>query len=131
MGQPIATQKPGGICFAFPDTCNTPSPGGPVPLPYPNQGDLGQAVRVSTTVRIGGKPLVLKDSEITMSTGDEAGSLGGVLSGTIKGKVTFATSSTRVKVEGKGVVRMGDITQQNNNNAVGTVLSGEPTAMGG
>ena len=131
MGQPIATKTAGGICFAFPDVCLTPTPGGPVPIPYPNTGDLGQAVKVSTSVTIGGKPVILADSEIPTTTGDEPGSVGGVSSGMIKGKVTFVTFSTKVKVEGKGVVRLGDTTQQNNGNAVGTVLYGEPTILGG
>ncbi len=109
----------------------TPTSGGPVPIPYPNQGDLGQATSTSTKVKIKGNPVILQDSQIPSTTGDEAGSVGGVMSGMIQGKVTFATYSTKVKVEGKSVVRMGDTTQQNNNNAVGTVLSGESTVMGG
>jgi uncharacterized Zn-binding protein involved in type VI secretion len=131
MGQPIATQTAGGICLAVPDVCLTPTAAGPVPVPYPNMGDLGQAVKVSTSVTIGGKAVILADSEIPTTTGDEAGSVGGVSSGMIKGKVTFTTSSTKVKVEGKGVVRLGDTTQQNNGNAVGTVLYGEPMVLGG
>lgn len=132
MPQPITTKSPGGMCFAFPDICLTPVPiVGTIPIPYPNLGDLAQATKTSTSVKINGKPIVLEDSEIPMSTGDETGSIGGVASGKIKGKVTFATFSSTVKVEGKGVVRMGDTTQQNDNNAVGTVLYGETTVKGG
>ena len=132
MGMPIAIKTTEGICFAFPDTCLTPTPAGPVvPVPYPNIGELGQAVMVSTRVKINGKPVILQGSEIPMSSGDEAGSLGGVLSGKIKGRVTFITSSQRVRIEGRGVVRLGDITMQNDSNAVGTVLNGSPGVMGG
>jgi uncharacterized Zn-binding protein involved in type VI secretion len=131
MGQPIATQTSGGQCFAFPDTCQTPTASGTTPIPYPNMADLGQASKVSTKVKIGGKPVILEDSEISSSMGDEAGSAGGVASGKIQGKTKFTTSSKKVKVEGKGVVRMGDSTQQNDNNAVGTVMFGSPTAMAG
>jgi hypothetical protein len=131
MGQPIATMTSGGMCIAFPDVCKTPTPGGTVPIPYPNLGDLGQAVKVSTKVKIKGKPVILEDSEIPATSGDEAGSAGGVTSGCIKGKVAFTTFSSKVKVEGKGVVRMGDSTQQNKGNAVGSVLYGEPTVTGG
>ena len=46
-------------------------------------------------------------------------------------KVTFTSYSSTVKVEGKGVVRMGDTTQQNEDNAVGTVFYGEATLKGG
>jgi len=130
MAQPITT-KSSGICFAFPDVCKTPTPGGPIPIPYPNIGDLSQADKTSENVKINGKPIILEDSEIPSSNGDEAGSIGGVVSGKIKGKVTFTTYSSTVKVEGKGVVRMGDTTQQNDDNAVGTVLYGEATLKGG
>ncbi len=130
MTQPITT-KTSGICFAFPDICLTPTPGGTIPIPYPNIGDLSQATKVSSKVKIGGKPIVLENSEIPSTQGDEAGVSGGVASGKIMGKVTFTTFSTKVKVEGKGVVRMGDTTLQNENNAVGTVLFGEPTCKGG
>jgi len=131
MAQPITTKSSGGICFGFPDVCKTPTPGGPVPIPYPNIGDLSQATKTSRSVKINGKPIILEDSEIPISSGDEAGSIGGVISGKIKGKVTFATYSSKVKVEGKGVVRVGDTTRQNEDNAVGTVLYGEATLKGG
>ena len=131
MAQPITTKSSGGICFGFPDVCKTPTSGGPVPIPYPNIGDLSQATKTSQSVKINGKPIILEDSEVPTSSGDEAGSIGGVISGKIKGKVTFATYSSTVKVEGKGVVRMGDTTQQNQDNAVGTVLYGESTLKGG
>lgn len=130
MGLPIST-KTSGICFAIPDICLTPTPGGTIPIPYPNIGDLSQAVNVSTRVKLGGQPVILQASEIPSSQGDQAGVSGGVASGKIMGKVTFSTFSTTVKVEGKGVVRMGDTTMQNENNAVGTVLSGEPAVKGG
>ena len=132
MSQPIATQSSGGICFAFPDTCLTPVPFvGTVPIPYPNLGDGGQATKISTSVKIGGKGIILQDSDISSSSGDEAGTSGGILSGKTMGKVTFKSYSSKVKVQGKGVVRMGDTTLQNENNAVGTVLYGEAKVKGG
>lgn len=35
-GQSIVTQKSGGKVVTGPDVCKTPTPGGPVPIPYPN-----------------------------------------------------------------------------------------------
>ena len=32
----IAHKGSGGMSMVFPDVCKTPSPGGPVPIPYPN-----------------------------------------------------------------------------------------------
>ena len=34
----LAKTQAGGMCFAFPDVCLTPTPAGPVPIPYPNMG---------------------------------------------------------------------------------------------
>jgi hypothetical protein len=30
--------RPTPVVIAFPDVCKTPSPGGPIPIPYPNFG---------------------------------------------------------------------------------------------
>jgi len=32
----VVHKSPNGVTIAFPDVCKTPSPGGPVPIPYPN-----------------------------------------------------------------------------------------------
>jgi hypothetical protein len=132
MGAPIATTE-GGICFAFPDVCLTPAPPGPlVPLPYPNIGQLSEAIDTANSVLVNGKPVVTKQSNIPTTSGDEAGSSGGVTSGTTKGKVEFVSFSASVLAEdGKNVVRLGDTTRQNNGNAVGTVLGGNPSVLVG
>lgn len=137
-GRPITTNA-GGICFAFPDVCLTPAPPAPpVPIPYPNIGQLGDTIKTSDgsqgtgQVTVGGNFVVLATaSEIPVTTGDEAGSNGGVRSGTIKGPVTFPRGSATVQIHGKPVVRMFDPTKQNNQNADGTVLGGVPTVLVG
>ena len=126
MGQPIATQTSGFICFAFPDVCLTPAYPIPIPIPYPNIGDLGQAKATSTNVYAEGDLVIHKGSNIPVTTGDEAGS-----ASPIKGKVEFTTASRSVFVNGKEVVRMFDSTSQNNGNAVGKVLGGCPTVFVG
>ncbi len=104
----IAT-KQGGMCNTTGplDTCNTPAPpAGPVPMPYPNMAMMNQADASKCTqkVKIDGQPALTKDSQIPMSTGDEAGSAGGVVSGTIKGPCLFKRFSQKVKFEGANVV---------------------------
>lgn len=132
MGKPITTAA-GGVCVAFPDVCLTPAPpppGNSVPVPYPNIGTLseGNMDNLSGTVKCKRKWVVHSESSIRDSTGDEAGSA----HPTTKGKVEFSTASTTVKCDGgKGVVRMFDTTTQNDGNAVGTVLGGEPTVLVG
>jgi uncharacterized Zn-binding protein involved in type VI secretion len=125
MAQPITVTD--GVCFAFPDVCQTPSPGGPVPIPYPNIAQLSSATDTASSVNAGGKPVVIETSSIATSSGDEAGTGG---PGPI-GKCTFTTFSKTVKANGKGIVRLGDTTSQNAGNAVGAVLGGLPTVLVG
>lgn len=126
MGKPIAV-KGEGVCFAFPDVCNTPSPSGTTPIPYPNVGQLSETQGESGTVNAGGKPIIHSDSSIPTTTGDEAGS-----ASPTQGEVKFVRVSTTVLCDsGKGVVRMFDTTTQNGGNAIGVVLGGEPTVLVG
>lgn len=125
MGTPVTTKAP-GICFAFPDVCVTPAVPVPVPIPYPNTGQLESAELVATNVRAGGKLVVLRGSRIQRTTGDEAGT-----QSPNTGPVTFTNSSSTVRANRQGIVRMFDTTSQNNGNAVGTVLGGFPRVLVG
>ena len=80
-----STEK--GQCVSFPDVCKTPVGPAVVPLPYPNMAQLNQVKMptASKTVFLVGKNAVTEKSEIAMSSGDEAGSIGGVISNSIKG----------------------------------------------
>lgn len=114
------TTKAGGMCQAMPDVCKTPAPpAGPIPIPYPNIANCNQATAgtCAQNVSIEGSPLLHKGSEIPMSSGDEAGSAGGVVSGKIKGETTFKKFSSKVKVEGQAVVYQTCMTAQNGKNA--------------
>lgn len=106
-----------------PDMCKTPSPGGPVPLPYPNIAMSSDLADGSKSVKVHGNPAALESSNLRTSTGDEAGTAGGgVVSNKIKGKLTWVLYSTDVKFEGKGVVRFLDSDLHNGNvsNTMGT-----------
>ena len=137
MSKPIAPAK--GIAFAFPDVCKTPAPpGSPVPIPYPNIAQLSQASPVSNesgkALLVGsGDPVLLLDAEVSTSSGDEAGSVGGVKSGKTKGKceIKQASSSVVYGPQKKGIVRFLDQTEQNDGNAQGMVLSAFPTVLVG
>jgi hypothetical protein len=115
-----ASSNGGGQCMAFPDACKTPTPGGPVPMPYPNIAQLAQANSgtCSQKVKIQNKNAVVKDSEITMSSGDEAGSAGGgVVSNMIKGSCKFKRGSSKAKAEGKPMCYITCTVGHNGNNA--------------
>lgn len=110
-----ASTNGGGQCFAFPDVCKTPTPAGPVPIPYPNIAMLNQASSgtLSSKVKIVGNKAATKDTEISMSSGDEAGSVGGVVSNKMKGSAKFKQGSSKVKIEGKGAAYLGAMVGQN------------------
>jgi hypothetical protein len=129
MAKPIATTT--GICFAFPDVLNTPSPPGQVPIPYPNIAQLSAAQGAASSVNAGGKPVILEDSEIPTSSGGEPGVGGGVTTGDYLGACTFTSFSGTVTANGKKVVRQFDTTDQNGGNAQGQVMVGLPTVLVG
>jgi hypothetical protein len=110
-----------GIAMSFPDVCKTPSPAGPVPIPYPNIAQSSDTADGSSTVKVDGNPIMLKSSNFKMSTGDEAGSAMGVVSNKIKGKAVPINASFDVKVDGKNVFRLTDPMQTNCGNPANTV----------
>jgi hypothetical protein len=113
------------IC-AFPDVCMTPpqTPATPpgVPIPYPNTGMASDTSDGSTSVKISGQEVMLKNkSSFKKSMGDEAGCapMKGVITHKNTGKVYFNAWSMDVKVEGENVVRMLDLTTHNHGSFVG------------
>lgn len=107
----------GGVSPCFPDVCKTPSPAGPVPIPYPNIARSGDTAKGTKKVKCDGQSVCVKDSNFRMSTGDEAGSAGGgVMSNKIKGKAEFVNYSFDVKFEGKNVARAFDLMLHNDKN---------------
>ena len=106
-------------CMAFPDVCNTPAPSGVMPVPYPNIGMTTQAkgTTLSSKVKILNKKTFTKKSEISRSSGDEAGTSKGVVSAKNMAKVTRVDSSMKVKIEGNAAVTSLGVTSHNANNA--------------
>src|SRR5690349_2350879 len=100
---PAATKK-GGEAFAIPDTCMTPAAPSPLPVAYPNWGMLNQTDKVIDKVLVENKETVVESSKIPISTGDEPGTLGGIISGVNMGQVTFKKYSSKVYAKGKKVV---------------------------
>lgn len=119
----IVHKSSSGTAPVFPDVCKTPSPGGPIPIPYPNVAKSSDAAQTASTVTAEGNPVMIKDSVYSTSSGDEAGSAGGgVASNCIKGKAQFINYSFDVKIEGQNVPRLLDPMKQNGQssyNAVG------------
>ncbi len=112
-----ASTNGGGMSQAWPDLCKTPTPGGPVPVPYPNMAMLNRAKKTSKKVKIVGKQTVTTNSEIPKTNGDEAGTAGGVVSGTNMGPAIFKKGSTKVKIEGHPIAHVMAPTSHNGTNA--------------
>src|SRR5688572_32538605 len=85
----VAHKGSGGMSMVFPDVCKTPTPGGPVPIPYPNMGKSADTTQGSSSVKADGNMIMIKGAKYMMSTGDEAGTVGGVLSSTFKQECEF------------------------------------------
>ena len=113
-----------GISIAtIPDVCKTPSPAGPVPIPYPN---IAQSITLSggTTTVKGDKIMAAnKGSKFSLSNGDNAGVAGGVKSSTFMKEATWILYSFDVKMDGKNAARLTDKMFHNSENAAN--LAGE------
>ena len=80
---PASTTK-GAAVPSFPDVCKTPTPGGPVPVPYPNLGTKTSTPAQKVTVKPG---MTFATSTLKRSAGNEAGMQVGVLSPQYKSKL--------------------------------------------
>nr|WP_321465993.1 DUF4150 domain-containing protein [uncultured Desulfobulbus sp.] len=87
-----------GMQFGFPDVCLTPTPVGPVPIPYPNLAELPMALPPSTSLNhfISMMPAHNMGTTVPMSMGDNAGVVGGVASGMMMGQARTTMGSVKV-----------------------------------
>lgn len=117
-GLALSHKGSGGTAIAtLPDVCKTPSPGGPVPIPYPNVARSSSLAKGTGSVTVdGGQSAAVKGSEYGSSNGDEAGTAGGVKSSTNMKEATWITYSFDVKFEGKNACRLTDKMQMNHGN---------------
>lgn len=115
----IAHKGSGGMSPVFPDVCKTPTPGGPVPIPYPNMGMSSNTSKGAKKVKTDGKMPMVKGAKYSMTSGDEPGTVGGVISSKFKGEAEYMIYSFNVKFEGKNVCRLGDPMFHNKKNIMG------------
>ena len=119
-----------GVAFSPLDICRTliPSPS-PVPvilpIPYPNLAMRPVAIPTVSNVFTMMMPNHNLATIHPISTGDEPGLLGGLVSSVVMGPCRNYTSSTKVIQGASPVTRMLDVTAHNGMvpNAVGTSLS--------
>jgi hypothetical protein len=132
MANSLVHKGSNGISTAtIPDVCKTPTPGGPVPLPYPNISQATTLSKGTTTVKAdGGMMIAIKGSEFSMSNGDEPGTVGGVKSSTFIKESTWILYSFDVKMDGKNACRLSDKKFQNHENAADLAGELQPPVVG-
>jgi hypothetical protein len=115
----ISHKGSNGMSVVAPDVCKTPTPGGPIPIPYPNIGKASDTSKGPKKVKTDGEMPMTKGAKYSMTSGDEAGSATGVVSSKVKGDAEFMLYSFDVKFENKNVCRLGDPLFHNKKNIVG------------
>ena len=126
MANPLGARKSGSFkaVSTAPSINKTPVGAATPPLPYPVSQDLSTGTGTVNSVRFNGEPAyVLDQTTQPRCTGDEAGSAGGVKSGTVNGEVKPTGASSSVHAGGKRVVREGDPCTLNNGNCPGIYLT--------
>jgi hypothetical protein len=117
----VAHKGSGGMSIVFPDVCKTPAPPSPspIPIPYPNLGKASDTSSGPTSVKTDGQMPMVKGAKYMMSSGDEPGVAGGMLSSVFKKECEYLLYSFDVKFEGNNVCRMGDQMWHNKKNIAG------------
>lgn len=106
----VVHKESNGMVTFMPDVCKTPAPpGSPIPIPYPNIALSQDTDKGTKDIQCDGNPVMVQGSCFSKSSGDEAGSVGGVVSNTTKGAAEFVSYSFDVMFEGKPVARALDM----------------------
>ncbi len=108
-----------GMDTGFPDVCNTPTPAGPVPIPYPNITAGPMGVPAAYNVLFMMAPSHNMMTTIPMTNGDIAGVAMGVASGLVMGPSRHLTAAFTVLVGGAPATRLTSTSLQNSTNCPG------------
>jgi len=113
------------IEFAIPDVCLGGIP--PVPIPLPNVAVPVTSAPVVPNLLVDCMPTINLMSKGLVSFGDEAGTMGGVVSHLIDGQTEYIVGCTTILVGGAPAQRLTSVTGQNSlgmlPNAPGSCLS--------
>jgi hypothetical protein len=108
-----------GMDFAFPDVCLTPTPAGPVPIPYPNIAMGPMGVPAAYNILFMCAPAHNLSTTVPLSNGDNAGIATGVASGMVMGPSRPLTGAFTVLLDGMPASRLTSMNIQNSTNAPG------------
>ena len=122
-----------GMNMGFPDVCKTPTPAGPVPIPYPNIAITSTTSPVVPNITVDCMPVINQLSFGMVSQGDEAGVAGGVVDNMICGQTCYNVGCSTITMGGAPAQRLTSITGQNAMgvlpNTVGACLAPSQTTV--
>lgn len=119
-----------GMDMGFPDVCLTPTPAGPIPIPYPNIALAPMGVPPAPTVLFAGAPAHNMGTTIPLSNGDNAGVAMGVASGLVMGPARPVTAAFTFLVGGLPATRLTSVAIQNGTNCPGVrVVPSQPIVL--
>ncbi len=110
---PFMKTQMAGLDFAFPDVCNTPTPVGPVPIPYPNLAVPNTAIPSQFKVLVMAMPAHNLATTTPVSNGDNVGVAMNPMSGMVMGPDRHLMGSFKTLVGGMPVTKMLSPTGQN------------------
>jgi len=125
----FANTQLAGTDTGFPDVCLTPTPAGPVPVPYPNIATAPMAVNAVYKVLIVAAPAHNLGTVIPMTNGDNAGVALGVASGTVMGPSRHLTGAFTVLIGGMPASRLTSMSLQNSTNCPGVRVAPSQTKV--
>ncbi|MBB5413880.1 hypothetical protein HDG34_007863 [Paraburkholderia sp. HC6.4b] len=99
------------------DVCKTPPVA--IPMSYSNIANKCEAVPNIPTIICAGGPVHNMNTIIPITHADEAGSMGGVASGTVGGQSRHVKGSSKVMIQGAPETRLTDMNLPNSQNTSG------------
>lgn len=108
-----------GMSMAFPDVCLTPTPAGPIPIPYPNIAMTPMAIPSQVKCMFMCMPAHNMATTVPMTNGDNAGLATGVASGMVMGPSRQLTAAFTVLIGAMPATRLTSVSLQNSTNAPG------------
>lgn len=111
-----------GMAMGFPDVCLTPTPAGPIPMPYPNISTEMMGTPAVYNILLSCAPAHNMSTMVPLTNGDNAGVNTGVASGTVMGPKRNITASFTCLIGGMPATRMTSMALQNNTNCPGVDL---------
>jgi len=111
---PVSTNM-AGMGMGMPDVCLVPAVPAPIPTPFPNLAlhSMSNPATCAMKVIIQGGLAQHLGSMIMLTSGDEAGVGGGVMSGTFMGMSRATVGSMKLLVSGMPAVRLTSMRMQN------------------